>query len=130
MAKALNQYNYINNSSPCPDAGHLTRSSISLDFSGTSRSGANETWRLSAISTLPIKWLQFFLDGSPTPVAAQEIQDVNANFANDRKWLYHVTLDTTRLTGDNHKITATATDVSGATSSVTRSFASGPSGSR
>jgi hypothetical protein len=130
MATALNRYNYINNSAPCPNAGHLTRSSISLDFSGSSRSGANETWHLSAVSTLPIKWVQFFLDGSATPIALQEIQDVNANFANDRKWLYHVTVDTARITGDNHKITATATDVSGATSSITQNFASSPSRSR
>lgn len=121
-AKALNQYNYINNT--CPNAGHLMSSSIVLDFSGPKMSGANATWALSAISTLPVKWVQFFVDGSAAPVATQEIQDVNTNFANDQKWLYHATLDTTQLKGGGHKITATATDVSGATSSITRNVPS------
>jgi hypothetical protein len=125
MAIALNQYNYSNNT--CPNAGHLTTTAIAQNFTGSSVSGTNYTSSLSTVSTLPIKWVQFFVDKSTTPVVTQEIQDTNTNFANDQKWLYHATLSTAALSSGTHTLTATATDVSGGTSSITQSFnSSGP----
>jgi hypothetical protein len=56
-------------------------------------------------------------------VATQELQDVNASFAKDLKWLYHASLDLSGMTPGPHTIMATATDVSGLTKSVTDSFA-------
>jgi hypothetical protein len=118
LANAVNEYNYI--SQTCPNAGHLTTSAIALAFSSSSASGSALTVGVSAISTLPIKWVQFFVDGSP--LTTQEIQDVNPNFASDLKWLYHATVNTASLGGGNHTITATATDVSGATSSISKAL--------
>jgi hypothetical protein len=114
----VNQYNYV--SQTCPNAGHLTTSAIALAFSSSSASGSTLTFNLSAISTLPIKWVQFFVDGSP--LTTQEIQDINPNFAANPAWLYHATVNTASLGGGNHTLTATATDVSGATNSVSKAF--------
>jgi len=101
-------------------------SSISINFSSANNqsfaAGGNGAWSVSVVSGLSIRYVKFFIDGSSTPVVTQEIQDVNANFASDRKWLYHATLDTSNLGAGKHTITARATDVSGATQSVTGSF--------
>ena len=83
------------------------------------------TWTVTVNSTLSVKYVEFFLDKSTTPVVTQELQDVNANFAKDLKWLYHASPDLSGVAAGVHTITAAATDVSGLTKSVTDSFTIG-----
>jgi hypothetical protein len=119
------QYNYQNGSS-CPAGSNLTSSNISLGFTSADNqsfpSGGNGTWSLYVVSNLSIRHVQFLLDGSTTPIATQEIQDVNSNFGNDQKWLYHVTTNTSALASGTHTITALAEDAAGATEKVTQNF--------
>ena len=115
-------YNYISNT--CPNAGHLTTSAISLAFVSPTNSAINGTWNVTATSTLPLKYVQFFLDGSATPAVTQELQDVSTTFAIDQKWLYHAALGSS-LGAGTHTIVAKATDLAGVTSSVTQSFSGG-----
>ncbi|HEY1947882.1 MAG TPA: choice-of-anchor D domain-containing protein [Bryobacteraceae bacterium] len=116
----VNQYNYIANS--CPNAGALTQSAITLAYVSPAVSATNGIWQLSAISALPIRYVQFFLDGSTTPTVTQEVQDVSTTFAADRKWMYHATVNASTLAAGSHTIIAKATDVAGATQSVSQSF--------
>jgi hypothetical protein len=119
----VNTNNYISNA--CPNAGNLTASALTLTFISADSSVTNGTWEVAAVSTLPIKYVQFFIDGSANPFATQEIQDVNTTFATDRRWLYHATVDTSSLTFGSHTIVAKATDVAGITQSVSHIFAGG-----
>jgi Abnormal spindle-like microcephaly-assoc'd, ASPM-SPD-2-Hydin len=119
----VNQYNYVANS--CPNAGALTQSGITLAYVSPQVSATNGIWQLSAISALPIKYVQFFLDGSAAPFVTQEVQDVSATFAADRKWMYHATINASTLKAGSHTIVAKATDVAGATQSVAQTFNSG-----
>ncbi|HEY1945834.1 MAG TPA: choice-of-anchor D domain-containing protein [Bryobacteraceae bacterium] len=115
--------NYVSNT--CPNAGSLTRSAFTLAFVSPATSAINGTWKLAAMSALPIKYVRFFLDGAANPIATQEIQDVSTTFATDRKWLYHAAVNASTLGAGNHTIVAKATDVAGATQSVSQSFTSG-----
>jgi Pectate lyase superfamily protein len=116
----VNRYNYIANA--CPNAGRLANSVIALAFTSADVKDSRTGWQISVESALPVKYVQFFVDASATPVITQEVQDVNTNFATDRKWLYHAALDTSKVGGGKHTITAKATDVSGKTKDVTQSF--------
>ena len=118
--KKINQYNYIANA--CPNAGRLAASTIALAFTSSNVKGSSADWRIAVDSPLPVKYVQFFVDASITPAVTQEVQDVNSNFTKDRKWLYHATLDTAKVGGGKHNITARATDVSGKAKDVTQSF--------
>lgn len=116
----VDRYNY-KSSGACPAGSNLTSSNINASFAGNGViSGGNEAWTLAVVSNLSIRYVQFFLDSGSTPVATQEISDVNNNFASDRKWMYHLTLSTASLAGGSHAITAVVTDVSGATTRVTQ----------
>jgi hypothetical protein len=115
--------NYV--STTCPNAGSLTRSAFTLTFVSPANSAINGTWNLAAVSALPIKYVQFFLDGAANPFATQEIQDVSATFATDRKWLYHAAVNASALGAGNHTVVAKATDVAGVTQSVAQNFTSG-----
>jgi hypothetical protein len=121
-AAKVNRYNHITN--VCSNRGNLTRSAITMAFSSADVSPHTGTWRIAATSSLPIRYVQFFVDKSATPVWTQELQDVNPQFEKDRTWLYHATIDTSRLADGEHTITARATDVAGATKEVTQSFRS------
>ena len=116
MPHGVSQYNYQNGNS-CPAGSNLTSSNISLGFTSADNqsipSGGNGTWSLYVVSNLSIRHVQFLLDGSTTPIATQEIQDVNSNFGNDQKWLYHVTTNTSALASGTHTITALAEDAGG-----------------
>jgi hypothetical protein len=116
------QYNYLNGGS-CPAGANLTASNIAAAFTGNaSVSGSNQTWNVSVLSNLSLRYVQFFVDASTTPAVTQELSDVNTNFAADHKWLYHLTLGTT----GSHMITAKVTDVSGATQTITQGVGTGP----
>jgi hypothetical protein len=121
LGKVNAKYNYRANT--CLNAGRLTASKITLAFEGSSVAQDNRTLRFSVVSLLPIKFVRFFLNGAPVPLATQELQDLNNNFANDRKWLYHVSIHQESLTNATANVlTAIATDVSGATQTVSHSF--------
>ncbi len=121
----IDQYNY-KNANGCPAGADLTTPGINLAFTSannqTLSSGGNGSWSVSVISNLSIRYVQFFLDGSSTPSVTQEVQDLNTNFANDQKWLYHAAINVSFLPGGTHSIAAVATDVSGASLTVTQSF--------
>ncbi|HTF71132.1 MAG TPA: hypothetical protein VK638_51540 [Edaphobacter sp.] len=106
----------------CPSLG----SNISMNFTSADNQsfegGANGTWRVSVVSGLSVRSVQFFVDGASTPAVTQELQDVNTNFANDRNWLYHATLSTSTCAAGSHTITAKTTDVSGATQTAAQNF--------
>jgi hypothetical protein len=121
--KETNQYNVLTNS--CPNAGQLTTSAISLSFGETSASPGASTVKVGTVSALPLKYVQFFVDGSTSPVVTQEVQDVNPDFASDLRWLYHATFNASTIGAGNHTVLVVATDVSGATKSVTQSFTIG-----
>lgn len=120
---AVNQYNFIANT--CPNAGALTTSNIALAFVAPDQSPTTGIWNITVNSALPIKNVQFFIDGSQTPLVTQEIQDVSTTFATDRNWLYHANVEAATLAPGAHTITATATDVSGTIKSITQSLTGG-----
>ena len=127
-ATVVDRYNY--KAATCPNTPNLATSNISaLAFTSANNqsfpSGGSGTWNLAVVSTLSLRYVQFFIAGSTTPIATQEIQDTNTNFSSDRKWLYHATFNTSGLSGGSHTITAKATDVSGATQSITQTFSAG-----
>jgi hypothetical protein len=121
-AKKINQYNYI--ADTCPNAGRLANSNIAIAFASSNVKGGSADWRIAVESPLPLKYVQFFIDSSSSPAVTQELQDVNTNFTKDRKWLYHATLDSAKVGGGKHTITAKATDVSGKVKDATQSFTS------
>jgi hypothetical protein len=121
--KEANQYNVLMNS--CPNAGQLTTSAISLSFGEVSASPGASMVNVSATSSLPLRYVQFFLDGSNSPAVTQEIQDVNPNFTSDQRWLYHATFNGSTIGTGNHSLLVVATDVSGGTKSVTQTFTIG-----
>jgi hypothetical protein len=127
----LDRYNY-KQPNGCPAGTALATSNIVAAFASSNNqsflAGGSGTWNMYVISNLSIKYVQFFIDGSSTPVVTQEIQDANVNFANDRKWLYHATVNTSGVAAGNHTITAKATDVSGATQRIVQNFVVGSGG--
>jgi hypothetical protein len=125
-SKVVSQYNYQNGNS-CPAGSSLTTSGIAAAFLGSGTiSGSDETWHVSVVSNLSIRYVQFFMDSSSQPAFTQEISDVNTNFSVDRKWFYHLTLKAASLPSGSHTITALVTDASGATQKATAAFGSGP----
>jgi hypothetical protein len=110
----------------CPGGVGTAVSGINTAFTSpdnqTLLSGDIGTWDVSVVSNLSINSVQFFIDSSSTPVVTQEIQDVNKNFANDLKWLYHASIDTSGLTPGSHTVSAKAMDISGASQTVSQSF--------
>jgi hypothetical protein len=126
LGNSVDQYNYATNNLACPNAVSPATSNISAAYSASNSqsfpSGGNGTWSVSVISNLSIRYVRFFLDGSIAPISTQEIQDLNTNFAQDRKWLYHVAINTSALTTGTHLLSAVVTDVSGATQTVTQNF--------
>jgi hypothetical protein len=110
----------------CPGGNGLASSSLSLSFTSPDNqsfpSGGNGTWSAEVVSNLSIRQVAFFIDGAPSPAVSQEIQDLSTTFASDRMWRYHATLDTTGLPPGSHRISAVATDVSGASQSVGQTF--------
>ena len=89
--KEVNQFNVVANS--CANAGNLTTSAITLNLGATSALPGTSTVNVTAVSALPLKYVQFFVDGSTTPAVTQEVQDVNPNFSSDQQWFYHATFD-------------------------------------
>lgn len=81
------------------------------------------TWHVTEISALPIRNMQFVVDG--TTVATQEIQDISSTFSSDRKWLYSTTYNTTGLASGTHTMQAIATDVLGVASTTSSTFTAG-----
>jgi hypothetical protein len=126
----LNQYNMTG--VDCQTPSTCQTSKLALAFSTannqTFSAHGDGTWQVYVTDQISIKYVQFFIDGSATAAAAQEIQDVSTTFAADGKWLYHYMFDTGTLADGSHTIKATATDVSGATSSVTEGFTVGGGG--
>jgi hypothetical protein len=121
FGKIAAQFNYRVNT--CPNARRLAMSAISPAYAGLNVEGNNQTFKFSVISALSIKFVQFFLDGGATPLATQEVQDINTNFASDRKWFYHITINRGALaTTASHTINAVATDVSGTTATASHIF--------
>jgi hypothetical protein len=114
------QYNFRANS--CPNTGHLTTSSIAVNYLNSSTAGSNVTFNFGVVSTLSIRYLQFYIDGASTPAGTQEVSDISSTFATDTRWLYHFVVNTGSLTAGAHSVKAVATDVSGASKSVTQSF--------
>jgi hypothetical protein len=125
-SKVVLQYNFQNGNS-CPAGSSLTTSGIAVTFLGDGTiSGSDETWHVSVVSNLSIRYVQFFLDSSNKPALTQELSDVNTNFSVDRKWLYHLTLNAASLPSGSHTITALVTDASDATQRAAVAFRSGP----
>jgi hypothetical protein len=119
----IDRYNY-KNSSNCPVKA-LATSDVSVPvFVSPLRvaNGGIVTWNVTQVSSLPVKWLRFFLDDALKPISTQELQEINPQFASDRKWFYHATFDTTPLAPGTHTLRAVATDVLGATNSSIVSF--------
>jgi len=104
-------------------------SSLSAAFASPDRQifskAGNIRWKLSVVSNLSVRGVTFCLDQCAAPIATQQIQDVNPEFAKDRKWLYHVDLDISSLKPGTHIITATASDAAGSNQKVTRQFVVG-----
>jgi hypothetical protein len=100
----------------CPNPSNIGASIINMAVASVNSSSFN----ISVVSNLSIRNVQFFVDGSSTPLITQEVQDYNGNFVNDRKWLYHASLSS--VSSGSHTIKAVATDVSGATKSISQSF--------
>jgi hypothetical protein len=123
----INQYNI--NASACANPAACDTSMIALAFTSANNqnfaAGGSGTWTIYITDEISIKNVQFFLDGSTSPIVTQELQDLNTNFTSDGKWLYHATFDTTSLANGAHTLQALATDVSGATKSQTQNFTVG-----
>jgi hypothetical protein len=122
----ISRYNYTGNTCPAGSGASLYSSDIRPTWISSDRqsfgSGEKGAWNLAVISNLPVRNVQFFVDDSNKAAATQEVQDVNPNFGSDRKWLYHTEIDNSSLSAGSHKITATATDVAGHSTNVSRSF--------
>jgi hypothetical protein len=128
----IDQFNY-KNATACPVTTLATSSVSAPVFTSAANqsflTGGSGVWSITQISALPVSNVSFYVDGSSSPVVFQELQDVNTNFANDLKWQYHATFNTSTLTNGLHTIQAVATDVLGATNSSTQTFTVGSGGS-
>jgi hypothetical protein len=119
-AKTVIQYN--DRANTCAPTGHLNASSIAVTFIGSGViDGSTQTWKNAVVSALSIKNVQYFLDGSNSAIATQEVSDVNTSFSMNKQFLYHGTLDVSHLSG-THSLTVLATDVSGYTQKATTTF--------
>ncbi|MBV9269111.1 MAG: hypothetical protein JO061_23275 [Acidobacteriaceae bacterium] len=120
------RYNYIS-AAVCPGGdANVDQSSIQIAFTSPGNQqfplGADAAWRVSVISNLSIKWVDFLIDGAASPLKRQELSDVNGNFASDRSWLYHATINTSAFGSGTHTITAKAIDVAGSVQAATQTF--------
>jgi hypothetical protein len=124
LGNSIEKYNYV--SATCPNPTNPAISTLAIAFASADNqalpSHGRGTWNLFATDEISIVNVQFFIDELGTPVVTQEVQDLNTNFAADRKWLYHATIDMSRLSEGAHTILAVATDVSGAVQTVKQSF--------
>jgi hypothetical protein len=124
LGSAIEQYNYT--SAACPNSAAPYTSTLAIAFASPDnqaiRSGGVGTWNVYATDEISVVNVQFALDGSTTPMVTQEVQDLNTNFTNDAKWLYHATIDTSQMNPGIHTISAVATDVSGAVQTVQQTF--------
>jgi hypothetical protein len=122
--EVIDRYNYI--AAACPNANAPETTTLAVAFSSSNGQllpgEATHTWNVYATDEISVVNVQFFLDGSTTPVVTQERQDLNTNFSSDRKWLYHATIATSPMKTGAHTISAVATDVSGATQTVSQTF--------
>lgn len=126
-------YNYTQNhyASSCGLTGAaLYTSNISQGWDQADNqnfpSGGSGTWNMHVFGLpLPIRWVQFYLDGAATPFATQEIQTVSNTFPSDQLWRYGTTINTSGLASGSHTITAITTDVSGSTAGQTQHFTVG-----
>lgn len=116
-ATVTSQFNYTN-SSFCPAGANPNTPGIVSAYTSANNQNfspsTTQTYNFTVISNLSIKFVNFFLDGSPTAVATQMIQDQSTTFGTDRKWLYHATFNVGTTPG-THTLQAVATDVSGNT---------------
>jgi hypothetical protein len=108
----------------CPGTSAQSVSSIKPSFTSANNqsvpAGSSATWNLGVISNLSVRNVTFYVDG--VSVATQILSDYNSNFASTLTWLYHATLKGSSYSNGTHTITATATDVSGASQSVSQTF--------
>jgi hypothetical protein len=121
------QYNYQNASCPFSNIGV---SSLALAFTSTNQtfpSGGSGTWNVGVTDILSIRYVGFYVDGSSQPIVSQQVQDISTTFATDFTWLYHATFNTSSLSTGSHILAAKATDVSGATQTVSQTFTVGTS---
>jgi hypothetical protein len=119
----VDQYNYKSASCPSGSGAALFASSITAQTGTPTTAGSVETFPLAVISGLPIRNVQFSVDGISASI--QEIADGNTNFQNDRKWLYHATVNVASMASGSHTLSAVVTDVSGTAQPYTQSFALG-----
>jgi hypothetical protein len=124
LGNVIEQYNYTSPSCRNPNAPYTSTLAITFTTENNQyiRSGGAATWNVYAKDEISVVNVQFFLDGSTTPVVTQEVQDLNTHFSTDPKWLYHATINTSQLKSGVHTMLATATDVSGAVQTAKQTF--------
>ncbi len=123
----VDQNNYKSASCPAGSGSSLYASNIAGQLTTPTFSLTQGTFPIAVVSNLPVRNVQFSVDG--TTISTQEIADANGNFQNDRKWLYHATVNTGALSSGAHTITALVTDVSGVSQTYTENFTVGTTGS-
>jgi hypothetical protein len=111
----------------CPSAANIATSAIAITATSADHQsltgGGMATWSVAVVTALSLRNVAFFVDGAASSVVPpQQLADDSPTFASDHAWPYHATFDTTSLGKGAHTITAIATDVSGATQSVSQSF--------
>lgn len=132
QAAALQQFNYDNptggNVSPntCPGSTAFSPA-ITPTFINSSTAGTTTTFNFGVVSTLSIRGVAWYVDGSATASGTQEISNVSSTFASDRTWHYGTNLNTNNYTAGSHTLQMIATDVSGFTQSVSTTFSGGGS---
>jgi hypothetical protein len=125
----LNQYNWLNTST-CPSGMFTGTSSITSSVqSFTYNSGAATiSQTVGEVSNLSIILLSWNIDGGAA-IANQTISNVSTTFGTDRTWRYSlIGYSVAGLAAGSHTLNAVATDVSGATSTVSSNFSIGGSG--
>ena len=122
----VDQYNYKSGSCPSGGGSAMLASTITAQLGTPAVVGAQETFPISVISGLPVRYVQFSVDG--TSVGSQEIATANTNFQNDRKWLYYATINLSSLAAGSHTFTVTVADVSGTSQAYSQTFSVAGSG--
>jgi hypothetical protein len=116
----VDQYNYKSAACPSGSGASLFASNVTAQLGSPIASLTQETLPLAVVSALPIRNVQFSVDGAS--IGVQEIADPNSNFQNDRKWLYHATASRATVPSGGHTLTAVVTDVSGSSQTYTERF--------
>jgi hypothetical protein len=110
----------------CPSTGDISSSHIAAAFTSADNqnvtAGGKGTWNVAVQSNLSIRQVRFYVDASTTASATQEMSDMNSGFVASPKWLYHATIDVTSISAGSHTLRAVATDVSGASQTITQTF--------